>query len=332
MSKPGAETAEQTAPAPVVYQFAKRPKEISFCQFVYNNETGEILGRTPVSWFKITLFYIIYYSFLSAFFIVMLLAFFRTLDDTQPTWKMESGGLIGSNPAMGFRPGPPDNQIESTLIWFRHGSGASNWEQWVERLEDYVKDYENETTWRSKVTQEDCGDLAVNPPGRKSICKVKPTELFQGNCTREHSYGFKDGRPCILLKMNRIIGWTPTPLDPLYLNEFEDLPKHLAEQIKKNKEDGNDDLNKRVWIDCQGENPADKENMGEIIYHPTNGISENYFPYENQEGYLSPAIFVEFTNPKHGVMIAVECKAWAENIKHDRMERRGLAHFELMID
>ena len=42
--------------------------------------------------------------------------------------------------------------------------------------------------------------------------------------------------------MNRIIGWTPTPLDPLYLNEFEDLPKHLAEQIKKNKEDGNDDL------------------------------------------------------------------------------------------
>ena len=68
---------------------------------------------------KITLFYIIYYSFLSAFFIVMLLAFFRTLDDTQPTWKMESGGLIGSNPAMGFRPGPPDNQIESTLIWFR---------------------------------------------------------------------------------------------------------------------------------------------------------------------------------------------------------------------
>ena len=68
---------------------------------------------------KITLFYIIYYTFLSAFFIVMLMAFFQTLDDKQPTWNSESGGLIGSNPAMGFRPGPPDNQIESTLIWFR---------------------------------------------------------------------------------------------------------------------------------------------------------------------------------------------------------------------
>ena len=25
----------------------------------------------------------------------------------------------------------------------------------------------------------------------------------------------------------------------------------------------------------------------------------------------------------------MECKAWAENIKHDRMERKGLAHFEV---
>ena len=28
-------------------------------------------------------------------------------------------------------------------------------------------------------------------------------------------------------------------------------------------------------------------------------------------------------------MIAIECKAWAENIEHDRMERRGIAHFEV---
>ena len=33
-------------------------------------------------------------------------------------------------------------------------------------------------------------------------------------------------------------------------------------------------------------------------YISTRGISANYFPYLNQEGYLSPAIFVEFTKPK----------------------------------
>jgi sodium/potassium-transporting ATPase subunit beta len=96
--------------------------------------------------------------------------------------------------------------------------------------------------------------------------------------------------------------------------------------------EGKEKYNERVWIDCQGENPADRENLGPVIYHPTNGISKNYFPYRNQEGYLSPAIFVEFTQVKFGVMIAVECRAWADNIEHDRMDRRGLAHFELMID
>jgi len=320
----GTET-EQPGP---VYQFAKRPPELTFCQFVFNSETGEILGRTPVSWFKITLFYIIYYTFLTAFFIVMLQVFFKTLRDDRPTWTMEDGGLIGSNPAMGFRPTPPDSEIESTLIWFRHGSDNGNWQKWVDRLEDYVKDYKNETNRRHT---DDCGELAVNSPGKRSFCKVNPTELFQGNCNVNNSYGYKDGRPCVLIKLNRIIGWEPKPYEEDFLPD--NLPEHLQEEIKKNKEDEDRvKLNNRVWIDCVGENPADRENLGPVLYHPTRGISANYFPYLNQEGYLSPAIFVEFTKPKHGVLIAVECKAWAENIKHDRMERKGLAHFELMID
>ena len=44
---------------------------------------------------KITLFYIVYYTFLTAFFVVMLLVFFKTLSEERPTWTMEEGGLIG---------------------------------------------------------------------------------------------------------------------------------------------------------------------------------------------------------------------------------------------
>lgn len=29
---------------------------------------------------------------------------------------------------------------------------------------------------------------------------------MQGNCTKENKYGFKDGTPCILLKLNRVSG------------------------------------------------------------------------------------------------------------------------------
>lgn len=105
-----------------------------------------------------------------------------------------------------------------------------------------------------------------------------------------------------------------------------------------------------MWLECDGENPADKENLGEVTYYPTNGVSASFYPYTNQRGYLSPVIFAKLDNPKRefqtcnsknclyllssadGVMIAIECKAWAMNIEHDSMERRGLAHFELMID
>jgi len=311
------------------YQFAKRPPEVTFGQFLYNSGTGEILGRTPISWLQITLFYIVYYSFLTAFFIGMLLAFFQTLDEKEPTWKGEAG-LIGSNPGMGFRPEPPYGYIESTLIWFRHGIGHGTWEPWVDSLEYYAKNYKSEKYSETFFPQADCGDLAVHDPGRGNICKVKPEELFQGPCTKENNYGFRDGRPCVLLKLNRIIEWIPEPIDEEYLPKG--IPRTIMDQIEQNKKDGNDKLNDRVWIDCQGENPADKENIGPLTYYPTNGISRNYFPYLNQEGYRSPAIFVEFADPRHGVLIAVECKAWANNIHHDRMKRMGLVHFELMID
>lgn len=33
-----------------------------------------------------------------------------------------------------------------------------------------------------------------------------------------------------------------------------------------------------------------------------------------------------------GVLIQIECKAWAKNIRFDRKERVGSVHFELMID
>ena len=53
---------------------------------------------------KITVFYIIYYAFLSAFFIAMLLIFYQTLNDPTadlgaPRW-LAGNGIIGDNPGM----------------------------------------------------------------------------------------------------------------------------------------------------------------------------------------------------------------------------------------
>ena len=50
-----------------------------------------------------------------------------------------------------------------------------------------------------------------------------------------------------------------------------------------------------------------------------------------QEHYESPLIAVRFENPAMGQLLHIECRAWAANIRYDRMDRIGMAHFELFI-
>ena len=46
---------------------------------------------------KIGLFYVVYYTLLSGFFIAMLLIFYQTLDEKSPKWQ-NANGIIGTNP------------------------------------------------------------------------------------------------------------------------------------------------------------------------------------------------------------------------------------------
>jgi sodium/potassium-transporting ATPase subunit beta len=60
------------------------------------------------------------------------------------------------------------------------------------------------------------------------------------------------------------------------------VPEGIIEQFRKNLADGKPELNNKVWLDCHGENPGDRENLGPVHYHPGQGFSANYYPYENQ--------------------------------------------------
>lgn len=94
----------------------------------------------------------------------MLTVFYQTLDAKQPKWKLESS-LIGSNPGMsrrksimsdqyiiiigysrivyffyiglGFRPMPPDDNVESTLVWYK-SSDHNNVAYWVNELNKFL--------------------------------------------------------------------------------------------------------------------------------------------------------------------------------------------------
>lgn len=48
---------------------------------------------------KIGVFYIIYYAFLTGFFLAMLVVFYQTLDEEVPKWT-NVDGIIGDNPGI----------------------------------------------------------------------------------------------------------------------------------------------------------------------------------------------------------------------------------------
>jgi len=347
--KKAAEAAEKTdlqkekpTVAPTEYKFAVRPEKRSgmegFLNFLWNKDTGEVMGRTGMSWLKITAFYIVYYTFLAGFFSICLTVFLVSLPDGQPTWETYQS-LIGNNPGLGYRPHPSEDKIESTLIWFRHGDDTGNWngtDKWVGRLKDdlapYLDNYYQHQERTDGRTFTECGVLGSERKGSGNICRVNSSELFQGRCTLDNNFGFPEGKPCIMIKLNRIYNWEPTP----YTNESQmplDIPEDIRREFRKNDADNSTKkFNNRVWLECHGENPADIENLGPINYYPYNGFSNNFFPFQNEDRYLSPIVFAQLEKPAWGVMIAIECKAWARGMYHDSADKLGLVHFELMID
>ncbi|XP_041988740.1 sodium/potassium-transporting ATPase subunit beta-2-like isoform X2 [Aricia agestis] len=299
----------------------------SFRIFLYNSETGQFLGRTGSSWAKILLFYLIFYAILVGFFAAMLAIFYQTLDSKMPKWQMDAS-LIGSNPGLGFRPMPESANVESTLIYYRANDKGSVL-RWAQVIDDFLEPYRKKGSGAGEAAGAEnrvACDFGTSALGERQVCDV-PVDAFNP-CTAARQYNYEEGGPCVFLKLNKIFNWIPAPY-----NTTEDLPATMPEDLKQHIKglSGQPKAN-TVWVTCEGENPADVENIGPIQYIPARGFPAYYYPFTNKEGYLSPLVAVLFEKPRTGVLINIECKAWAKNIFYDRYERRGSVHFELMVD
>ncbi|KDR20644.1 Sodium/potassium-transporting ATPase subunit beta-2 [Zootermopsis nevadensis] len=292
---------------------------------LYNRETGAVLGRTGTSWAKIGLFYLIFYGILAGLFIVCLWVFYQTLDPRIPSCKLSSS-LIGTSPGLGFRPSPPMDNVESTLIWYK-GTDPEQYQYWTKNLEKFLEVY------RKPGLTPGRGQNIYNcdydkPPNENQVCDVIVKNWDP--CTQENNFNYHKSAPCIFIKLNKIYDWRPE-----FYNDTNNLPEKMPRDLKAHigmlKTERPSWLN-TIWVSCEGESPADVENIGPITYIPTRGFPGYFYPYKNSEGYLSPVMAIHFQRPRTGILINIECKAWARNIIHDRQERVGIVHFELMID
>lgn len=291
---------------------------------IYNPDTGEYFTRTPKSWALITIFYIIYYSCLAAFWAGMLAIFLTTLQDDQPKWQGDNG-IIGESPGLGLKPGQTAKNIDSSMIQFNSAAAEDDgdvegWTSWKNRVVEFLEKYKTE----------EAGGKVCNPgdePSVDSFCKFDIATSL-GPCGAGN-YGYDKGNPCVYLKLNKIYNVRNEPwTDPDTEEGFpEDMPETLKTHIKGQAD------KQMIWVECHGENPADKEALaGKIKYYPnTQGFPLYYFPYLNQKGYQSPVVAVQFEGVTKNQLVHIECRAWAQKIGYNRRDRIGINHLELHI-
>ncbi|KAH8279715.1 hypothetical protein KR054_002776 [Drosophila jambulina] len=297
------------------FEFPQPAKKQTFGQMIYDPQEGTFFGRTGKNWSQLLLFYTIFYIVLAALFTICMQGLLATVSDTEPKWKLHES-LIGTNPGLGFR--PLSEQTERGSVIEFNGKKPAESDYWIELIDDFLRDY-NHTEGRE---MKHCSYGQTHQPGE--VC-VFNTDLF-GACSKANNYGYKANQPCIFLKLNKIFGWTPEVFDAPQKDMPDDLKKVINETAVEER--------KQIWVSCNGHLSKDKELFQNIKYFPSQGFPSYYYPYMNQNGYLSPLVAVQFNSPPMGQMLDVECRAWAKNIVYSgsARDRMGSVTFQIIVN
>lgn len=282
-----------------------------FFRNIWNPDSEEVLRRSESTWAKVLLFHLTVFSGLAALTAIGFALYLQVyIDKNHPRTQGKDTLLLGW-PSLGFRPMP---DYRTTLIRFEQGKPAS-YKPYSDHIRGYLLHYENE--FQESESFIDCEVKNQEGRDKSKVCRFLLDKLGP-ECVHQRDYGYDEGQPCVLLKLNKIFNWEPL------LYNGSDVPRELA--------GGKYDLN-YVGVTCEGENPIDQENIGPLKYWPEEqGFLRDFYPYRNQEGYKAPLVMVKFAKVTNGIVINVWCKAWARNIQHHRYDDMGGVHFELLVD
>ncbi|XP_067347730.1 sodium/potassium-transporting ATPase subunit beta-2b isoform X2 [Channa argus] len=162
----------------------------------------------------------------------------------------------------------------------------------------------HECTPDQYFVQDDSGDVKNNP---KRSCQFNRTILQDCSGLEDRFYGYQIGKPCIIIKLNRVIGMRP----------------------------GND--GQAPYVTC-GAKREDSDKIGDLAYFPPNGtFNLMYYPYygkKAQVNYSQPLVAVKFLNITQNEDVNIECKINANNIPSgsERDKFAGRVSFKLRIN
>ncbi|XP_061484277.1 sodium/potassium-transporting ATPase subunit beta-1 [Rhineura floridana] len=278
-------------------------------KFIWNSEKKEFLGRTGGSWFKIILFYVIFYGCLAGIFIGTIQVLLLTISEFQPKYqdRVAPPGLTSSP------------QVLKMEISF-NPSDPTSYHKYTKLLENFLKAYdlppdqaENELKTCSSEPQPAKIEAVPYDPtlGKRQSCKFY--RFWLGNCSgiNDPSFGYKDGKPCVVIKLNRILGFIPQP--PLN----DSIPHELKTRYHPNI----------IPVHCTAKKEEDIDKIGSVEYYGMSGYGGfplQYYPYYGkllQPKYQQPLVAVQFTNLTYDMEVRIECKVYGQNIHYSDKDR-----------
>ncbi|TWW57493.1 Sodium/potassium-transporting ATPase subunit beta-233 [Takifugu flavidus] len=226
---------------------------------------------------KILMFYVIFYLCLAGIFAGTIQVLLLTLSNYKPTYQDRV-----APPGLSHFP-----RSEKAEIYFSL-SDAGSYQTYTQSIEKFLDLYQDDKQL-DQLNYDDCG----------------------GNCSGDGdpTFGFSQGKPCIIVKLNRIVNYRPKP------PSNESLPEALQGKVSPNV----------IPIHCKPKRAEDEDRIGEINYFGIgNGFPLQYYPYYGKllhPMYLQPLVAVQFTNVTLNQEVRIECKAYGKNIDYSDKDR-----------
>jgi len=289
---------------------------------IYNSETGELLGRSAGSWAKISLFYVAYFAFLAGLFTASIQIMKTSIDPDMP--KLQTRLNI---PGLHFFPKINPLNTTQTDRLKDNEQIAFFWDSENEKDTFYEDIIAKEFDTYDKMAQR-ASSGAAGADKNQDVKTFPITVLDNGadkSCTT-FPYGWDSSEPCIYLRLNRIIGWTPVGL---FAPEADTL--FAKDGPKTNM------IRDAVYIRCEAKKLGSEDDAAPNVafkYYGNNdgAITSDFFPYQGkslQPDYQSPMVAIKVTGMEDGEKYRVKCQAFAKNIVIDERDNLGSIKFEI---